>query len=50
MTSVLSLTRDGEAESLRVEQRAETGDKWAYSGVVEYKVTTSRDSSLLLPV
>ena len=39
VTSVLSLTRDGEAEILRVEQRAETGDKWAHSGVVEYKVT-----------
>ena len=35
---MLSLARDGEAEILRVDQRAETGHKWAHSAVVEYKV------------
>ena len=36
VTSVLSLARDGEAETIRVDQRAKPGNKWAHSGVVEY--------------
>ena len=38
VTSVLSLVREGEAEVIRVEQRAEAGTKWPHSGMVEYKV------------
>ena len=35
---MLSLARDGEEETIRLDQRAEPGNKLAHSGVVEYKV------------
>ena len=45
---MLSLARDGEAEAetIRVDQRAEPGNKWAHSGVVEYKVRHRANPSL----
>ena len=43
---MLSLARDGEAETIRVDQRAEPGNKWAHSGVVEYKVRHRASPSL----
>ena len=47
---MLSLARDGEEETIRVDQRAEPGNKWAHSGVVEYKVRHIVIPSLLCPL
>ena len=43
---MLSLARDGEEETIRVDQRAEPSNKWAHSGVVEYKVRLIAGPSL----
>ena len=45
---MLSLVREGEEESLRVEQRAEAGTRWAHSGVVEYQVVQTFSLSLII--